>query len=222
MTNILVTGGCGYIGSHTVLALLEKGYKVFIVDSLLNSNINVLNKLRGILSKKDQRFLENLKFFKGDLRDKNDIEKIFIYANENKNKIEAVIHFAGLKAVGDSVNNPLLYWESNVGGTINLLKVMHKYSCNNLIFSSSATIYKNSGNKLLNENSTISPINPYGKTKNYIESLLEDIYKSELGKWRIINLRYFNPIGAHHSGEIGENPIGKPNNIPSILSRIPP
>ena len=218
MTNILVTGGCGYIGSHTVLALLEKGNYVYIIDSLINSNLNVLNKLKGIILKKDPRLVENLKFFKGDLRNKNDIEKIFIYADNNAKKIEAVIHFAGLKAVGESVKNPLMYWESNLGGTMNLLKVMHKYSCKNLVFSSSATIYANSSSQLLNENSNISPINPYGKTKNYIESLLEDIYRSEEGKWNFINLRYFNPIGAHTSGEIGENPLGRPNNLfPLIL-----
>lgn len=220
MTNILVTGGCGYIGSHTVLALLEKGNYVYIIDSLINSNLEVLNRLKGILDKKDQRLVKNLKFFKGDLRNKNDIEKIFIYADENNKKIEAVIHFAGLKAVGESVKNPLMYWDSNLGGTMNLLKVMHKYSCKNLIFSSSATIYANSNNKLLNENSNISPINPYGKTKHYIESLLEDIYMSGQGEWRFLNLRYFNPIGAHHSGGIGENPIGRPNNLFPIILQV--
>tara|TARA_Y100001978_G_scaffold203213_1_gene227506 strand:- start:2263 stop:3321 length:1059 start_codon:yes stop_codon:yes gene_type:complete len=220
MTNILVTGGCGYIGSHTVLALLEKGHYVFIIDSLLNSNVKVLKKLKYILLKKDKRLLKNLKFFKGDLREKNHIEKIFIYANENKKNIEAVIHFAGLKAVGESVKNPLMYWETNVGGTINLIKVMNKYSCKNLIFSSSATIYANAGNKLLKENSIISPINPYGKTKNYVESLLEDIYNSEQGEWKFINLRYFNPIGAHYSGHIGENPIGKPNNLFPLILQV--
>ncbi len=220
MTSILVTGGCGYIGSHTVLSLLEKGYYVYIIDSLINSNIKVLNKLKEILLKKDQRLVGNLKFFKGDLRDNNDIEKIFSYANENKRKIDAVIHFAGLKAVDESVKNPLMYWESNLGGTMNLLKVMQNYSCKSLIFSSSATIYANSKNKLLKESSLISPINPYGKTKSYIESLLEDLYMSEQGEWKIINLRYFNPIGAHHSGEIGENPIGRPNNLFPLILQV--
>ena len=138
---------------------------------------------------------------------------------KKKYKIEAVVHLAGLKAVQESVKNPLLYWDFNLIGTINLLKVMNDYYCRNLIFSSSATIYEKSEN-LITEDFPIKPINPYGKTKSNIESLLEDIYNSDKGEWKIINLRYFNPIGAHSSGDIGEDPIGIPNNIFPLILQV--
>ena len=217
MNSILVTGGCGYIGSHTVLTLLEKGYFVYIIDSHVTSSPAVINNLKKIIFKKNKKLIENFKYFRDDLREKNVIEKIFIYAEANNNPIDAVIHLAGLKAVNESIIDPLLYWDFNLVGTINLLKVMQKYFCKNLIFSSSATIYSYSDD-LIKEDFTIKPINPYGKTKSYIESLLDDLYKSSSGEWKIVNLRYFNPIGAHYSGCLGEHPIGTPNNVfPLIL-----
>ena len=219
MNSVLVTGGCGYIGSHTVLTLLEKGYFVYIIDSQVTSSPTVINNLKKIIFKKDKKLVKNLKHFQGDLREKNVIEKIFIYAKENKNPIEAVMHFAGLKTVNESIIKPLLYWDFNLVGTINLLKAMQKFYCKNLIFSSSATIYSYSDD-LIKEDFSIKPINPYGKTKSYIESLLEDIYKSSNDEWKIVNLRYFNPIGAHYSGHLGEDPIGTPNNIFPLILQV--
>ena len=219
MNNVLVTGGCGYIGSHTVLSLLEKGYYVYIIDSHRSSSPAVIQKLNKIISNKDKTLTKNLKYFKGDLREGKNLERVFCYAKENNRPIQGVIHLAGLKSVYESVRNPLLYWDYNLAGTISLLKVMSEYSCKNLIFSSSATIYSKS-NKQIKENFTIQPINPYGKTKSNIESLLEDIYQSEKGQWKIINLRYFNPIGAHHSGNIGEHQIGTPNNLFPLILQV--
>ncbi len=220
MDNVLVTGGCGYIGSHTVLTLLEKGHNVSILDSHHNSNPIVIKKLKEIIYKFDDNLLRNLNYFNVDLRNHVDLEKIFLRAKDNNQKIDSVIHFAGLKAVNESVINPLLYWDFNIGGTINLLKVMKKYLCKDLIFSSSATIYDNSYKNLIDENCPIRPTNPYGKTKANIESLLKDIFKSEMGEWRIINLRYFNPIGAHKSGNLGECPNGLPNNIFPLILKV--
>ena len=219
MNIVLVTGGCGYIGSHTVLSFLEKGFFVYVIDSHFKSNPKVIQKLKKIILNKDKNLINNLVFFKGDLRKKDDLEKVFIYAKEKKYKIEAVVHLAGLKAVQESVKNPLLYWDFNLIGTINLLKVMNDYNCRSLIFSSSATIYEKSEN-LIKEDFPIKPTNPYGKTKSNIESLLEDIYNSDKGEWKIINLRYFNPIGAHSSGDIGEDPIGIPNNIFPLILQV--
>ena len=218
MASILVTGGCGYIGSHTVLSLLEKGLNVYVIDSNENSSALVINRIRDILKKNNLQLTNNLYFVKGDVRISDDLEKVFLKALENDHNIYGVIHFAGLKAVEESCNSPLLYWDTNLVGTITLLKVMKKYNCRNLIFSGSATIYSNSIKNKLKEDSLIKPINPYGRTKAAVEILLNDIFLSD-NKWKIINLRYFNPIGAHQSGEIGEDPIGVPNNIfPLILN----
>ena len=137
-----------------------------------------------------------------------------------KKNIEAVIHFAGLKSVSDSVKMPLNYWENNVNGTINLLKVMEKYNCKNIVFSSSATVYKAQNNKLLKEDDICEPVNPYGNNKLTIEGILKDIYKSEPSKWRIASLRYFNPVGAHKSGLLGENPLGIPNNLYPLITKV--
>ena len=199
--------------------IIRKGYFVYIIDSHFTSNPVVIKKLNKIILNKDKTLVKNLKYFKGDLREEKDLNSVFTFAKENNRPIQAVIHLAGLKAVYESVKNPLLYWDFNLAGTISLLKVMKDYSCKSLIFSSSATIYSRS-NKQIKENFSIEPINPYGKTKSNIESLLEDIYKSEKGEWKIINLRYFNPIGAHNSGDIGEDPIGTPNNIFPLILQV--
>ena len=154
MTNVLVTGGCGYIGSHTVLSLLEKGYYVYIIDSHCNSSPAVVRKLNKIILNKDRTLANNLKYFMGDLRVVKDLDRVFYYAEENNRPIQAVIHLAGLKSVYESVRNPLLYWDFNLAGTISLLKIMREYSCKNLIFSSSATIYSKS-NRQIKENFTM-------------------------------------------------------------------
>ena len=215
MKQILITGGAGFIGSHTSLILLKKGYVLLIVDSLVNSSPKVIKKLEDINTNEGNN--SKIHFVKGDLRNENFLNDLF---RKNPN-IEAVIHFAGLKAVGESKFNPIKYWDYNLKGTINLLKVMEKFSCFKLIFSSSATIYGNKNDKnLIKENSKIKPINPYGNTKATIENLLEDLHKSTCNKWSIISLRYFNPIGAHPSGLIGENPLEAPNNIMPIINNV--
>ena len=219
MDSVLVTGGCGYIGSHTVLSLLEKGLNVYVIDSFNNSSPFVITRLQNIFKNHKFKFSNNLYFIEGDIRNIADLEKVFLKTQENGQFITGVIHFAGLKAVEESLKNPLLYWDNNLVGTINLLKVMKKYDCKNLIFSSSATIYSNPSKKELKEDSLIQPINPYGRTKATVEVLLNDIFQSD-NKWKIINLRYFNPIGAHPSGEIGENPIGVPNNIFPLILKV--
>ncbi len=219
MKTILVTGGAGFIGSHICITLLENNFKIIVIDSFQNSSLIALDKVKFLLEKKITNIEEKIKIFKGDLLDQNFIHRIFekIY---NYDKLSAVIHFAGLKAVSESLDFPLKYWQINVSGTINLLKIMERFNCNNMIFSSSATIYSNKENPPFKEDSIVEPINPYGNTKLTIEKILEDIFNSVPNKWRICNLRYFNPIGAHPSGLIGENPIGKPNNIFPLLLKV--
>tara|TARA_A100001388_G_scaffold276796_1_gene265619 strand:+ start:1127 stop:2188 length:1062 start_codon:yes stop_codon:yes gene_type:complete len=217
---VLVTGGAGYIGSHTCLYLLEQDYKVFVIDSLVNSSSESLERIKFILKKDKQRKDKNLKFYQGSLNNKEFIDGVFFKASNEGNKIDAVIHFAGFKSVKESVQNPFLYWQNNVSGTINLVSVMNKYLCNKIVFSSSATIYKPNNFNLINENCAKEPINPYGNTKRVNEIFLSDVFKSQSEKWGVINLRYFNPIGAHPSGMIGESPKGMPNNIFPIIMRI--
>lgn len=219
MKSILLTGGAGFIGSHTCLALLEKGYKVYVIDSFVNSSPKSLERVLKIYEKKHHNANSNLTICKGDLRDKNFVKKVFsnIY-NVNK-RIDGVIHFAGVKSVLESQKKPLLYWNTNVLGTLNLLEIMNSYNCFNFVFSSSATVYAQSKNLLLNEESEIGPINPYGNTKLTVEKLLEDIFKSQENECKFASLRYFNPIGAHCSGLLGENPVGISNNIfPLIIN----
>ena len=218
MKNILVTGGAGFIGSHTCLSLLENNNRIIVLDSFINSSFKSLEKVKFLLKKKSGNFEKNLDIFQGDIISHDFLYKLFekIY---RENQIDAVIHFAGLKAVAESIRNPINYWETNVFGTINLLKIMDKFSCHNLIFSSSATVYSHNNKLPFDENSLLDPINPYGNTKLSVERLLKDTFNSSPNKWRICNLRYFNPIGAHPSGVIGENPNGEPNNIfPLILN----
>ena len=216
---ILVTGGTGFIGSHTCLALLEKDYEVVVLDSYINSNKKSIQRVKDILTK--ERMTKNLRIdvFQGDIRDEEFLETLFSESHRLGKPFDAVIHFAGLKSVKDSISNPLLYWDVNVNGSINLLKVMHKYKCRTLVFSSSATVYDISNEKLT-ENTNIKPINPYGKTKATLEQLFNDIYDSNPGEWKIANLRYFNPIGAHCSGILGEDPINIPNNIFPYITQV--
>lgn len=205
--NILVTGGVGYIGSHTCLELLENNYNIVVYDNLSNSRLEALKRVEKLTAKK-------IEFIEGDLLDKEKLEQVF----QNK-AFDAVIHFAGLKAVGESIQKPLEYYDNNVAGTLNLLKTMQKHNVKKLVFSSSATVYGVPKELPLTENSPRSTTNPYGTSKLVIEYILEDLAKSD-SEWKIISLRYFNPVGAHKSGEIGEDPNGIPNNLLPYISQV--
>ncbi len=220
MKTILLTGGTGFIGSHTCLELLEKNYQVILLDSLVNSSIKTLKRIEKISYLKGINYSGLLSFYQGDMKDESCLENIFEQAFLKGNPIEAVIHFAGLKSVSQSVKFPLEYWGNNLIGSINLLKVMNNNNCRNLIFSSSASIYGRNKKGLLNEKDKINPINPYSNTKFAIEILLNDLLESYPNSWKILNLRYFNPIGAHDSGMIGEEPKGMPNNIFPIILEV--
>lgn len=204
---ILITGGAGYIGSHTAIELLQAGFDVVVVDSLINSSYEAINRIETITQKK-------VKFFKHDICDANALNQIFTQHN-----IESVIHFAGLKAVGESVEKPLLYYEHNLHSTISLLNVMQKNEVFHLIFSSSATVYGDPQTLPIKENFPLNPSNPYGRTKWMIEWILTDLAKSDQ-RWHIALLRYFNPVGAHPSGLIGEDPKGIPNNLMPYISQV--
>ena len=218
MKTILVTGGCGYIGSHTSLSLLEEDYKLIILDSNVNSSINTLKRIK--LISKNQNLNPEIIFEKGDLRDINFVESVFKNSRERSSPVEAVIHFAGLKAVSESLVKPITYWDNNVSGSINLLKTMEKFGCKTLVFSSSASIYGNSEENPIKETARIAPTNPYAFTKAIVEQILEDKFVSSKMSWRIANLRYFNPIGAHVSGLLGEDPLNKPNNLFPIICGV--
>ena len=217
---ILVTGGGGFIGSHTCLALLEKGYELVVADSFISSSIKSLERVSEILKTNKKLNKENLQIKNLDIRNKNDLNNLFLEYQKLGDPIIAVFHFAGLKSVKESMQKPLLYWDVNVNGTINLLDVMDKYNCRTIVFSSSATIYGKSNDLPFKETSEIKPVTTYGQTKAAIERLLNDIYSSNPDKWRIVNLRYFNPIGAHDSGLIGESPAGLPNNIFPYITQV--
>ena len=205
---ILVTGGCGYIGSHTCVELLNNGYEVVVVDNLCNSKESVIDKIRKITDK-------DVKFYKGDVCNKEILRKIF-----NENKIDAVIHFAGLKAVGESVEKPLMYYRNNIDSTLSLCEVMNEYNCKKIIFSSSATVYGDPAKLPITEDMPVgNTTNPYGSSKLYIEGILKDLYISD-NSWGITLLRYFNPVGAHQSGLIGEDPNGIPNNLMPYIVKV--
>ena len=219
MKNILVTGGTGFIGSHTCLCLLSEGYNVYVIDSLINSSKKSLIKIKEISKGKDIDISNKLRFFEGDIRNKDFIDYIFETALKEGKQIDGVIHFAGLKAVAESVIKPFNYWENNVFGSYNLIKSMKENNCKTIVFSSSATVYGFASENLLSEKNLLRPINPYGSTKLAVENLLNDITQDTNENWKIAILRYFNPIGSHQSGLIGENPLQKPNNIfPLIIN----
>ena len=221
MKTILVTGGFGYIGSHTCLELLKRGENLLIVDSLENSSIDVQDKINHLISKNNNKKKGKLIFREGDIRNEIWLKKIFEEFKIAKNPIKTVFHFAGLKSVEESTHIPLKYWDFNVRGTINLLNIMRENNCFNLIFSSSAMIYKQNSSQKFKEDSELNPANPYAYTKYTIEKILDNLHKSEPSKWRIANLRYFNPAGAHPSGLIGDNPKGKPANLfPAIIHTL--
>jgi len=204
---VLVTGGAGYIGSHTCVELLNAGHEVFVIDNLCNGHEVALERVRVITNCE-------LQFINADIRDSNALRKIFGTFNP-----EAVIHFAGLKAVGESVADPLSYYDVNVGGSISLLKAMSKAECNNIVFSSSATVYGDPKYLPYDEEHPTNPVNPYGRTKLIIENIINDWTKVD-SKRRGTILRYFNPVGAHKSGQIGEEPIGIPNNLMPYIAQV--
>jgi len=204
---ILVTGGLGYIGSHTCVELINNGFEVIVIDNLSNSSIEVLDKIKSITNK-------NIIFYEGDITDKNFIKAIF-----SMHQIDAVIHFAGLKSVLESIAKPIEYFNSNVLGSINLIEVMNEFKCKKIIFSSSATVYGNPISLPINENFQLGYSNPYGQTKLVIEDFLRSIYKKDT-TWGIAILRYFNPVGAHKSMLIGESPKGKPNNLMPLICEV--
>lgn len=205
--NVLVTGGAGYIGSHTLVELLEGGHSAVVIDNLSNSCEESLRRVKKITGK-------DVKFYKGDLLDKEYVNKIF-----EENKIDAVIHFAGLKAVGESVAKPLWYYQNNLISTLNLCEVMAAHNVKKLVFSSSATVYGKPASLPITEDFPLSATNPYGQTKLMQEYILKDLYVAD-NDWDIIILRYFNPVGAHKSGLIGEDPNGIPNNLVPYIAKV--
>lgn len=208
MKKVLITGGCGFIGSHTALAFLEMGVDVVVLDNLSNSHHTTLDGMAKICQKP-------INFVKGDILDEAVLSDIF-----TNNKIDAVIHFAGLKSVSESVTHPLQYFKNNVQGTITLLKAMQKANVFHLIFSSSATVYGDQSNLAIDEDCVLNePNNPYGRSKRMVEEILQDLARSDT-RWKFAILRYFNPVGAHKSGLIGESPLGTPNNLLPLVCEV--
>ncbi|WP_045000349.1 UDP-glucose 4-epimerase GalE [Shuttleworthella satelles] len=205
---ILVTGGAGYIGSHTCVELLENGYEVVILDNLVNASPKVVDRIEELSGKK-------VTFYKGDIRDRDCLNKLF-----EEQKIDSVIHFAGLKAVGESVAKPWEYYENNISGSLVLFDVMRQHGCKSIIFSSSATVYGNPAQIPITEDCPKGTCtNPYGWTKWMLEQILTDLHTAD-PEWNVVLLRYFNPIGAHKSGRIGENPNGIPNNLMPYITQV--
>lgn len=204
---ILITGGAGYIGSHTCVELLNKGYEIIVLDNFSNSKPEALTRVSEITGK-------SFHYYNVDLLNLKMLEAVFL-----KHKIDAVIHFAGLKAVGESNIVPLKYYQNNVVGTVNLCETMNKFQVKKLVFSSSATVYGSTEQVPISEETTLGAVNPYGRTKQMIEEILGDLYNSD-HKWSIALLRYFNPVGAHKSGLIGDDPKGTPNNLVPYLSQV--
>lgn len=205
--SILITGGAGYIGSHTCIEMLNAGFDIVVIDNLDNSSSESLKRVEKITGK-------NVKFYKEDVRNREALKKIF-----SENSIEAVIHFAGLKAVGESVREPVVYYDNNLISTIVLIEVMNEFGVKKIVFSSSATVYGVAEEMPLAEGMPLGAINPYGRTKLFIENILTDLYTADNG-WCVALLRYFNPIGAHKSGLIGEDPKGIPNNLMPYISQV--
>ena len=204
---ILITGGAGYIGSHTAVELLEAGKEIVILDNFSNSKPEVLDRIRTVTGK-------DFPFYEADLLDEEAVERVF-----SEQPITAVIHFAGLKAVGESVAKPLLYYHNNLTGTINLCRVMQRHSVKSIVFSSSATVYGDPATVPIREDFPLSTTNPYGSTKLMLERILTDIAKAD-PEWNVVLLRYFNPVGAHESGLLGEDPNGIPNNLTPYIARV--
>jgi UDP-glucose 4-epimerase len=204
--SILVTGGAGYIGSHTSVLLIEAGYDVIIFDNFCNASMEAIKRVEKIVD-------QSITTIEGDVRNREDLHKVF-----NEHQIDAVIHFAGLKAVGESVEKPLKYYDNNVNGTAVLCEVMAEHGCRSIVFSSSATVYGDPHTTPIDENFPLSATNPYGRSKLFVEEILRDLYISD-NKWKVVLLRYFNPVGAHLSGTIGEDPNGIPNNLMPFIAQ---
>ena len=220
MDTVLITGGAGFIGIHTSISLLEKGFRVIIIDSLLNNSRKGVDRLNNKYYLGMSILNSQLKFIKGDIRDINFLRKVFNKEKILGNNIRYVIHFAGLKSVRDSFLHQDLYWDVNVNGTKILTKVMEENGCYNLVFSSSATVYGEDQESPLNEQSKLLPNNPYGKTKLAAEQFLKDFSIKSRSPWKIICLRYFNPIGSHPSGNFGESPLDVPNNLFPYICQV--
>ena len=203
---VLVTGGAGYIGSHTCVLLIEAGYEVVIFDNFCNSSRESIKRVEKLVGKE-------IPFIEGDIRSRDDLQKAFDSYN-----IDSVIHFAGLKAVGESVEKPLEYYDNNISGTVALCEVMDKNNCKAIVFSSSATVYGDPHTTPIKEDFPLSATNPYGRTKLFIEEILRDVHVAD-NEWKVVLLRYFNPVGAHKSGLIGEDPNGIPNNLMPFISQ---
>lgn len=203
---VLVTGGAGYIGSHTTVLLVEAGYDVVIFDNFCNASKESISRVEAITG-------QNIIVVEGDIRNRDDLHKVF-----STYKIDAVIHFAGLKAVGESVEQPLRYYDNNVHGSVVLCEVMAEHHCKSIIFSSSATVYGDPHTTPILENFPLSATNPYGRSKLMVEEILRDLYVSD-NEWKVVLLRYFNPVGAHASGAIGEDPNGIPNNLMPFIAQ---
>ena len=207
MKNILVTGGAGYIGSHTCILLIEAGYNVVVFDNFSNSSIESIKRVEKIVN-------QSIPVVEGDIRDRDALRGVF-----KEHKIDAVIHFAGLKAVGESVEQPLRYYDNNIYGTIVLCEVMGEYGCKSIVFSSSATVYGDPHTTPITEDFPLSATNPYGRSKLFVEDMLRDLFVSD-SEWKIVLLRYFNPVGAYESGDIGEDPADIPNNLMPYIAQV--
>ena len=222
MTQILITGGAGFIGSHTCLVLLQEGHNLIVLDNLSNSSPVALERvatLAGLSSSADDRE-GRLQLIRGDIRDRACLDQIFSQAKTIGQPLQAVIHFAGLKAVGESVREPLRYWDVNLTGSRCLLAAMNDHDCRTLVFSSSATLYGYPNSVPIPESAAVQPINPYGHSKAAVERMLQDLAASSPNQWSIACLRYFNPVGAHPSGAIGEDPMGIPNNLFPFVCQV--
>lgn len=206
MARLLLTGGAGFIGSHTALVLLEAGHELVVLDNFSNSSPEALSRIKALTG-------QSVELVAGDIRDTQALLSAFA------RPIDAVIHFVGLKAVGESVEKPLLYWDVNLNGSRLLMEAMRAAGCRTLVFSSSCTVYGIPDQIPITESSPVQPINPYGRTKAAVEQMLADVAASEAG-WRVASLRYFNPVGAHPSGQIGEDPLGIPNNLFPFVSQV--
>lgn len=222
MSKLLVTGGAGFIGSHTCLVLLQKEHNLIVLDNLSNSSPVALERVATLagLSSSAGGCEGRLQLIRGDIRDKVCLDQIFSQARTNGQPIQAVIHFAGLKAVGESVREPLRYWDVNLTGSGCLLAAMDDHDCRTLVFSSSATLYGCPNSVPIPESTAVRPINPYGHSKAAVEQMLHNLAASAPNQWRIACLRYFNPVGAHSSGAIGEDPTGIPNNLFPFVSQV--
>jgi len=205
-SKILVTGGAGYIGSHTVVLLIEEGHEVIVFDNFCNASIESIRRVEKIVG-------QEITVIEGDIRNREDLHQVF-----NAHKIDAVIHFAGLKAVGESVEQPLKYYDNNVNGTAVLCEVMAEHNCKSIVFSSSATVYGDPHTTPITEDFPLSATNPYGRSKLFVEEILRDVYVAD-NEWKVVLLRYFNPVGAHKSGTIGEDPNGIPNNLMPFIAQ---